>query len=361
MTMNPVLSLNLRKSFSGFELSVNADLPGGIAAVFGPSGSGKTTLLNCIAGLERPDDGEIQLRGQVLYSRAGRINLAPERRRVGYMFQESLLFPHLNVEENIHYGYNLTPESRRMVDPAQLVELLELRPLMQRRTAGLSTGEQQRVALARALASSPNLLLLDEPLAALHVSIRGRILRYLKAIRRELSIPMVYVSHSISEIMALADSALVLDKGRQVAMDEPRSLLGQSAAAPLIARESVENIFDVTVTEHLPESGITLAVLGETVLALPQIDTPVDQPVSVSIKASDVILASEPPRRISARNILEARVERVDAAGRSILVHAVLEQPWVAEITPDALTNLDLQEGERVYLVIKSSSISLLD
>ena len=361
MTMNPVLSLNLRKSFSGFELSVNADLPGGIAAVFGPSGSGKTTLLNCIAGLDRPDDGEIQLRGQVLYSRAGRINLAPERRRVGYMFQENLLFPHLNVEENIHYGYNLTPESRRMVDPGQLVELLELRPLMQRRTAGLSTGEQQRVALARALAASPNLLLLDEPLASLHVSIRGRILRYLKAIRRELSIPMVYVSHSISEIMALADSALVLDKGRQVAMDEPRSLLGQSAAAPLIARESVENIFDVTVTEHLPESGITLAALGETVLALPQIDAPVGQPVSVSIKASDVILASEPPRRISARNILEARVERVNATGRSILVHAVLEQPWVAEITPDALANLDLQEGERVYLVIKSSSISLLD
>ena len=248
-----------------------------------------------------------------------------------------------------------------MVDPGQLVELLELRPLMKRRTAGLSTGEQQRVALARALAASPNLLLLDEPLASLHVSIRGRILRYLKAIRRELSIPMVYVSHSISEIMALADSALVLDKGRQVAMDEPRSLLGQSAAAPLIARESVENIFDVTVTEHLPESGITLAALGETVLALPQIDAPVGQPVSVSIKASDVILASEPPRRISARNILEARVERVNATGRSILVHAVLEQPWVAEITPDALANLDLQEGERVYLVIKSSSISLLD
>ena len=245
MTMNPVLSLNLRKSFSGFELSVNADLPGGIAAVFGPSGSGKTTLLNCIAGLERPDDGEIRLQDRILYSKVAGVNLAPERRRVGYMFQESLLFPHLNVEENILYGYNLTPDSRRMVDPAQLVELLELRPLMQRRTAGLSTGEQQRVALARALASSPNLLLLDEPLAALHVSIRGRILRYLKAIRRELSIPMVYVSHSISEIMALADSALVLDKGRQVAMDEPRSLLGQSAAAPLIARESVENIFDV--------------------------------------------------------------------------------------------------------------------
>ena len=172
---------------------------------------------------------------------------------------------------------------------------------------------------------------------------------------------MLYVSHSISEVMALADSALVLDKGRQVALDEPRTLLGQSAAAPLIARESVENIFDVTVTEHLPESGITLAALGETALALPQIDAPVGHPVSIAIKASDVILASEKPRSISARNILEARVERVDTAARSILVHAHLEQPWVAEITPDALSNLDLREGESVYLVIKSSSISLLD
>ena len=359
--MDSVISLNIRKTFPGFQLSVKADLPAGIAAVFGPSGSGKTTLLNCIAGLDRPDEGEIRLRSQTLYSSSEGVNLAPDRRRVGYVFQDNLLFPHLSVKDNIHYGYKLTPESHRRVNPAQLVNLLELGPLMQRRTEGLSGGEQQRVALARALAASPDLLLLDEPLAALHLSIRGRILRYLKAIHRELSIPMLYVSHSISEVIALADSALVLDKGRQVALDEPRTLLGRSDAAPLISRDSVENIFDVTVTEHLPESGITLAALGEITVALPQIETPVGQPVSVSIRASDVILASERPNSISARNILEARIDRVDAAGRSILVHAQLEQPWISEITPDALANLNLREGERVYLIIKSSSISLLD
>ena len=359
--MDPVISLNLRKSFPGFQLSAKADLPAGIAAVFGPSGSGKTTLLNCIAGLDRPDEGEIRLRGRTLYSSSDGINLAPERRRVGYVFQDNLLFPHLSVQDNIHYGYKLTPESRRRVDPAQLVDLLELGPLMHRRTSGLSGGEQQRVALARALAASPNLLLLDEPLAALHLTIRGRILRHLKAIRRELAIPMLYVSHSISEVIALADSALVLDKGRQVALDEPRTLLGRSDAAPLISRDSIENIFDVAVTEHLTESGITLASLGETSLALPQIDAPLGQPVSVSIRASDVILASERPNSISARNILEARIDRVDVAGRSILVHAHLEQPWISEITPDALANLNLHEDESVYLIIKSSSISLLD
>ncbi len=359
--MDSVISLNLRKSFPGFQLSVNADMPSGIAAVFGPSGSGKTTLLNCIAGLDRPDDGEIRLRGQTLYSSSEAINLAPERRRVGYVFQDNLLFPHLSVHDNIHFGYKLTPESNRKVDPAQLVNLLELGPLMRRRTSGLSGGEQQRVALARALAASPDLLLLDEPLAALHLSIRGRILRYLKRIHRELSIPMLYVSHSISEVIALADSALVLDKGRQVASDEPRTLLGSADAAPLISRDSVENIFDLTITEHLPESGITLADLGDTPIALPRIDVAVGQPVSVSIRASDVILASERPNSISARNILEARIDRVDAAGRSILVHSHLEQPWISEITPEALANLNLHEGELVYLIIKSSSISLLD
>ncbi len=361
MTTYPIICLNLRKRFPGFQLSVDADLPAGIAAVFGPSGSGKTTLLNCIAGLDRPDEGEIRLQRQTLYSHVEGINLAPERRRVGYVFQDNLLFPHLNVQDNIHYGYKLTPESRRRISPAQLVDLLELGPLMYRPTKNLSGGEQQRVALARALAASPDLLLLDEPLTGLHLSIRGRILRYLKKIHRELAIPMLYVSHSISEVIALADSALVLDKGRQVALDEPRTLLGQSAAAPLIAGDSVENIFDVTIIERLPESGITLAALGETTLALPWTNIPVGQPVSVSIRASDVILASERPRSISARNILEARVDRVDTAGRSILVHARLEQPWISEITPDALANLNLREGEPVYLIIKSSSISLLD
>ena len=361
MTTSPVLRLNLQKSFPGFHLSVNADLPSGIAAVFGPSGSGKTTLLNCIAGLDHPDDGEIRLDHRILYSNVSNVSVPPERRRVGYMFQENLLFPHLSVEENIHFGHKLTPKSHRRIDPDQLVDLLELGPLMHRRTHSLSVGEQQRVALARALAASPNLLLLDEPLASLHLSIRGRILRYLKRIHRELGIPMLYVSHSISEVIALADMALVLDKGRQVALGRPRSLLAQSAATDLIDRESVENIFDVTITEHLPESGITLADLGETTLALPRIDAPTGATVSVSIRASDVILASERPRSISARNILEARVERVDASERSILVHAHLEQPWVSEITADALSNLDISKGQKVFLIVKSSSITLLD
>ena len=356
-----VLDLQFRKTYPDFTLSVSTSFPAGIVAVFGPSGSGKTTILNCVAGLLTPDEGEIALKGQTLFSHAEGINLSPERRRIGYMFQESLLFPHLTVKENIHYGYKLTPTHMRRIDPSHLVEMLELGPLINRRTPSLSAGERQRVVLARALATSPDLLLLDEPLANLHVSIKGRILRYLKAVHGELSMSMVYVSHSISEVLALAHKVLVLDRGRQVAYDEPRRLLGQPVAVPVVHTESLENLFDVTVSEHRPASGISLANLGDTVLALPHLNHEVGKVISIAIKASDVILAAERPRKISARNILEARVDSVHLMGYSVLVHAHLEEPWVIEITPDALANLDLKDGGSIYLIVKSSSIMLLD
>ena len=205
-----LLDLRVHKTYPGFTLGVNASFPPGVTAIFGPSGSGKTTILNCIAGLSTPDEGEILLHNRPLYSSSRGLNLRPEKRRVGYMFQESLLFPHYRVRENIFYGFKLTPPGRRRIEPEQLVELLELRPLMERHPSSLSTGERQRVALARALAASPELLLMDEPLGSLDIALRGRILRYLKELHRHLAIPMVYVSHSISEVLAIADMALVI-------------------------------------------------------------------------------------------------------------------------------------------------------
>ena len=361
--MGDVLDLRVRKGYPGFELAVSASFPPGIVAVFGPSGSGKTTLLNCVAGLVSPDDGEIVLKEQVLFSSKKKVNLAPERRRLGYMFQESLLFPHLNVRDNIHYGYRLTPPPLRRIDPARLVDLLELGPLMDRRPNSLSAGERQRVVLARALATSPEMLLLDEPLGSLHVGIKGRILRYLKAVDRELSIPMIYVSHSISEVLALAHKALIIDRGRQVAFDEPRKVLSEPGAMPSMDAETLENLFDVAVMEHLPSSGISLAQLGETTLALPHLGGEVGRVVSIAIRASDIILASERPERISARNIIKARIQQIHSLGHRVLVHAHPDggRVWLTEITPDALTNLGLKEGEEVYLVIKSSSIMPLD
>ena len=206
----PVLSFKIVKRFSGFSLDCEATFESGITAIFGPSGSGKSTLLNCIAGLITPDAGEIEVSGKTVYSSSSRKNVSPEKRRFGYVFQESALFPHMNVQENIMYGYKLTPAHHRKIDPEQLAELFQLSSLMNRGVINLSGGERQRVALARALATSPSLMLLDEPLASLDGRFRGVIIEYLKRVWEELRTPMVYVSHSISEVMALAENTLAL-------------------------------------------------------------------------------------------------------------------------------------------------------
>ncbi len=358
--MGDVLELRVRKRFADFQLDMSANFPPGIMVVFGPSGSGKTTLLNCIAGLDKPEEGEIVLNGRPLFSSSKGVNLPPERRRIGYMFQESLLFPHLSVADNIGFGYKLTPLELRRIHPNQLVELLELGPLIERKPESLSSGERQRVVLARALATSPDLLLLDEPLSSLHMSIKGRILRYLKALHRELSIPMVYVSHSISEVLALGHKALIVNGGKQVAFDEPRKVLSQPGAAPAMDVESLENLFDVELVEQRPDSGITLARLDGATIALPLVEGETGKVISIAIRAADIIIASERPQGISARNILAARVEELNQVGNQVLVHADAGRSWVAEVTPDAVSALGLREGQEVYLVVKSSSITPL-
>ena len=256
------LDLKMSKKYPGFSLEIDASFSTGITAVFGPSGSGKTTILDCIAGLSTPDEGEVRLRARPLFSSSRKLNLRPEQRRVGYMFQESLLFPHYRVRENILYGFKLTPPERRKVELEQLVELLELGQLMERRPSNLSTGERQRVALARALATSPELLLMDEPLASLDIALRGRILRYLKDLHRELAIPMIYVSHSISEVLAIADSALVISHGRQLAFDEPRKVLLEPFVHSLVETGSLENLLDVEVVERSTGKRLAGAKIG---------------------------------------------------------------------------------------------------
>ena len=362
------LSLKLRKSYGEFDLEVDASFSSGVTAIFGPSGSGKTTILNCIAGLTRPDEGEIHLHSRPLFSSSQRTNLRPEQRRVGYMFQESLLFPHLRVRENILYGFKLTPPEQRRIDPDRLVELLELGPMMERRPANLSTGERQRVALARALATSPELLLMDEPLASLDMGLRGRILRYLKDIHLRLGIPMVYVSHSISEVLAIAHSALVISHGKQLAFDEPRKVLLEPFIHPLVESGSLENLLDLEVVERRPDNGLTGASLGGDLLwiagAPPHISA--GDIISVAIRAGDIIVAVDRPSRISARNVIKSRIEGIHRVDSRVILYTAVgvgsqdTASLLVEITSEALDSLELREEEEVFLVIKSSSILVL-
>ena len=361
MNESSLLTFSVVKYYGGFTLECAASFGSGITAVFGPSGSGKTTLLNCIAGLVTPDDGEIEVLGNTVYSSKRRVSLPPEKRHLGYVFQDSALFPHLSVWGNIRYGYRLTPRSRRSIEPEHLVELLQISHLLDRSVMALSGGERQRVALARALATSPSLLLLDEPLGSLDLGFRGVILRYLKRVWRELGTSMVYVSHSISEVMAVAEDVMVLAEGKRVVQGRPSQVLVHPGVGAISDRPGLENLLEATVvSRRSPHGPVTLNV-GNAKLEAPDVDSAVGDTVTVSIGADDIILALEVPSRISAQNIVSATVEEVHDLGTRVLVYTDVGERLVAEITPDALRDLEIAAGQQVYLIIKSTSIMVLE
>ena len=356
------LRFDITKRLGNFELRCSATFGQGITAVFGPSGSGKTTLLNCVAGLAKPDDGEIEVLGQTVYSSSRKVGIPPERRAVGYVFQDSALFPHLSVRDNIRYGNRLTPEARRVVSVERIVDLLQLQNLMDRGVSDLSGGERQRVALARALAASPRLLLLDEPISSLDLAFRGLILRYLRQVRDELGIPMVYVSHSISEVMAIADDVLVLSGGAQVTQGWPSTVLANPRLSRIADYAALENLIDADVVRKRPDGWqVELEASGSRLLA-PEVQAEPGERVTISIRASDILVALDVPARISAQNVLPGVVEEVHPQGpRVVLFVNAAGVRMMAEITPDALRSLDLSVGDRVYLIIKSTSIVALE
>ncbi|MFQ5796957.1 MAG: molybdenum ABC transporter ATP-binding protein [Candidatus Bipolaricaulia bacterium] len=360
------LKLRVRKRLGVFLLDVNAEIDDQATGIFGPSGSGKTTLLNCISGLLTPDQGEIWLGERPLYSDRERVNLRPEDRRVGYVFQEGLLFPHLSVRRNLFYGYR----SRRRRDgqasspsiaPDGVIEVLEIGDLLDRKPDQLSGGQRQRVALGRALIMSPQLLLLDEPLTGLDVGLRGRILPYLLRVRDEFSIPFLYVSHLIADLIAIADEVLVLEDGQAIAQGDPYLALCQPAVLSIAKSSGIENILTLPISDHDREMGLTQLTLGDQTLAV-LCDLEVSEgTVTVSIRAEDIILAQSQLSGISARNVIAGVVGVVETVGELVIVFVdVAGARLIAEITPDALEELELREGRPIFLVIKTHAIRVL-
>ena len=357
----PLLAFNIIKRFPPFSLECDAVFGQGVTAIFGPSGSGKTVLLNCIAGLTAPDEGEIRVSGRSIFSSSEGLNTPPERRRFGYVFQDSALFPHMSVRDNIMYGYKLTPAHRRVTDPAQLVELFQLSPLLDRPITNLSGGEHQRVALARALATSPDLLLLDEPLASLDMAFRGTIIRYLKRVSRDLETPMVYVSHSISEVMALAANVLVLSGGRSLVHARTSQVLVHPGVSDITDYAALENLLEARVASGDSYGGLTELIVGNVRLLAPHVSGEPGDSVMISVRAGDIILSQGAPTGISARNVVEATIEEIHALESRVLIYADVGLRMVAEITQAALTDLALRKGQRIYLIIKTNSIMVLE
>ncbi len=351
----------MRKSFGDFTLECDAKFGDGVTAIFGPSGSGKSTLLNSIAGLMRPDGGEIIFQGKTLYSSDDGTYVQPEKRRFGYVFQDSALFPHMSVADNIRYGYKLTARDDRRIEPALLVKLLHLERLVSRSVGNLSGGERQRVALARALATSPRLLLLDEPLASLDGGLRGVILGYLKRIRRELGTPMVYVSHSVSEVMALADNALAIREGRVVAYGRASEALAMPEVSAFAQFDTLENLLDAKVMRRYDHEDIAELEVGDARLLATGVRRGEGDTLTVSIRAGDIIVSRQIPPHTSARNAIRARISQIYIVDSRVLLYADIGTRVVVEITLSSLDALALREGMEIYLIIKANSVIALD
>jgi molybdate transport system ATP-binding protein len=326
-------------------------------AVLGPSGSGKTSLLEVIAGLRRRGFGRVELDGETLLDSASGVFLPPERRRVGYVPQDSLLFPHLDVAGNVRFGSRSGDGKERAFSEA--IAILELGPLLSRFPVTLSGGERQRVALARALATEPHLLLLDEPLAAVDVERRERIFPYLLRVRDERKIPLLYVTHNAGEAGLLAREALLLRQGRVEAVGPVDEILG-SAALPLLDPEiRFENILEGVMEAADETSGTArLRLPGGQAIAVPARNAPPPGKRGLyAVAPEEILVSTHPLDGVSARNVLPGSVETLDVSGREVLLRARAGGvEWQTRVTPEAARELGLAPGKPIWLAVKTHS-----
>jgi molybdate transport system ATP-binding protein len=353
------LLVDLRFAQGDFQLEVALTAEaGGVTALFGPSGAGKSTVILAVAGLLPHAEGHIILNGRTLLDSAARVRVPAHRRRIGIVFQEGRLFPHLSVRDNLRYGARRQGAARD-IDGAEIIETLGIGHLLDRRPSTLSGGERQRVALGRALLSDPDLLLLDEPLAALDAPRRAEILPAFERIRDIRRIPILYVSHSTEEIARLADRVVAIDKGRVAACGTVAEAL--AALDFESGGEGFEPVSVIvgTVIRQNPVEGITDLSLGQATLAAPAFPAELGAPVRLRIFARDVMIALDPPGRVSANNVLPAIIARCEPRDGGAIVELVCEgQSIMAQITRRAFERLVLRTGLSVYAVIKAVTIA---
>lgn len=346
----------------GFQLDVAFALEKGITILFGSSGAGKTTLLDCIAGLAHPDQGRIAAGAQVLFDSEEGINLSPTERKIGYVFQDLALFPHLSVEANVAYGLGGLRAEDRKRRLAVALESLGISELRARRPAELSGGERQRVALARALVTQPSVLLLDEPLAALDLPVRMKIADDLRRSVQALPIPVLYVTHSRDEVFMLGERMLMLERGKIIAEGTPHQVMTAPRSATVAQLAGFENVFDAEVTSiHEDRGTMTCRVgLGKVELETPLVRAEVGSKLRVGISAGDVLLATSAPVGLSARNILPGKLLSLWQRDMIVVARVDCGVEMSVHLTLAARDSLQLTPGRQVWLIVKTHSCHLL-
>lgn len=350
----------VRPIHDGLTLDVALVLGPECGVVFGASGAGKTTLLRLIAGLERPARGHVRLGDAVLYDAAARTNAPLRTRRIGMIFQDDLLFPHLNAAENIGFGLKGEPPRWQAQRLAEVAALCGVEHLLGRRPETLSGGERQRVGLARALAPRPRLLLCDEPVSALDLASRHALIAQLRAVQRAEGIPLLYVTHSPAEAIALGSRLFVLSDGRIVDDGPPLDVLARRSG-PSTQLEGLCNVFRGRILTG--DAGETRLKLDDgPILVVPDQGRPADTAVTVEIRADDVLLARGPITGLSARNLIDGTVERVVPHGPDAeVVVRTGGVCWLASVVAPAVAALDLHPGAAVCLIVKARSCHVLD
>ncbi|MCA1973589.1 MAG: molybdenum ABC transporter ATP-binding protein [Caenispirillum sp.] len=359
-----MLDVSVQRRQGAFAVDAAFSSPAaGVTALFGRSGSGKTSVINMIAGLARPDAGRIALDGAPLFDSARRIDLPMEARRIGYVFQDGRLFPHMTVRANLTYGMKLVPAAQRVIGFDAVVGMLGIEPLLDRRPAKLSGGEKQRVAIGRALLTSPRLLLMDEPLAALDETRKGEVLPFVAGLPKEFAIPIVYVSHSLDEILKLADTLVLMNAGAAVAAGPVEDVVGRLHLSGALDAAEAGAVLTTVVEEHDAAHHLTLLRFPGGRIAVQRMNQPPGAQVRVRIRASEVGIALEPPRHSSFQNVFPARIVdlapprdgqvdiRLDAAGAAV---------W-ARITSRACETMALEPGLVVHALVKSVALTRAD
>lgn len=352
------IEIDLTHQLGAFRLETRFISDGRLTALFGPSGSGKTSLVNLIGGLLKPDSGRIVVDGRVLVDTKARIFLPSHRRRIGYVFQDARLFPHLTVSQNLRYGRFFAPRAERYADLGAVVELLGIGHLLERRPGLLSGGEKQRVAIGRALVASPRLILMDEPLASLDEARKGEIMPYIERLRDEAGIPIVYVSHSMAEVARLATDIVALSAGRIAAAGKVQAVLPRLSPATGDEHDEASALIGLEMVKADDGHGLSLLRSAAGEWRLPAVKAAAGARLRARVRARDVMVATIRPESISALNVVPARILAIETGdGPQALVRmAHGQEEIVARLTRRSVATLDLAPGRDVFAIVKAVS-----
>ena len=352
------LFVDITHSIDRFQLEVRFKASNGITALFGPSGSGKTTLVNILAGLKSANAGFISINDVILFDKKKGTNLATQKRRIGYVFQENFLFPHMDVKGNLLYGKYFIPKREDRVDFSHILNLLDLKELLNRFPRSLSGGERQRVAIGRALLVAPHLVLMDEPLASLDPVRKAEIIPYIEKLRNDFNIPIVYVSHNVDEIIRLADTIVVLDKGQSIISGPIEDVMSRLDNPAIIPQKDTGVVLSGTVNSHDSEFQISELMIKGFPFYVPILKSKVGSNIRIRILGKNVSLSLLQPENTSILNIFRARVIKFSkSSGPYVDVLLDIGANLIAKVTKKSVYQMNLTAGADVFALIKAASI----